>query len=196
MTKDEALKLALEALESGVDTQIGLVAWTEYDSCLISDAITAVKEALDVPETNFGNIAQPAPIISLECANCQLTIQQLNDKVMRLMAQPAQEMVATMTVEDGRISFAAKILPDGTYDLYTTPPAAQPAQEPVAWIEHHKAGDNLVWEEPNKGTPLYTTPPQRPWVSLTAQEAANCWTTSATQTWKNFEAALKEKNGL
>lgn len=29
-------------------------------------------------------------------------------------------------------------------------------QEPVAWIEHHKGGDNLVWDEPNKGTPLYT----------------------------------------
>ena len=41
---------------------------------------------------------------------------------------------------------------------------------------------------------LYTSPPQRPWVGLTAQEAAECWTTSATQTWKNFEAKLKEKN--
>ena len=36
--------------------------------------------------------------------------------------------------------------------------------------------------------------PQRPWVGLTAEEAAECWTTSATQTWKNFEAKLKEKN--
>ena len=32
------------------------------------------------------------------------------------------------------------------------------------------------------------------WVGLTAEEAAECWTTSATQTWKNFEAKLKEKN--
>ena len=39
-----------------------------------------------------------------------------------------------------------------------------------------------------------STPPKRPWVGLTAQEAADCWTTSATQTWKNFEAALKKKN--
>ena len=39
-----------------------------------------------------------------------------------------------------------------------------------------------------------STPPQRTWVGLTAQEAAECWTTSATQTWKNFEAKLKEKN--
>ena len=35
---------------------------------------------------------------------------------------------------------------------------------------------------------------KREWVGLTAQEAADCWTTSATQTWKNFEAKLKEKN--
>ena len=34
--------------------------------------------------------------------------------------------------------------------------------EPVAWIEHHKGGDNLVWDDPSwKRTPLYTTPPQR-----------------------------------
>jgi len=32
------------------------------------------------------------------------------------------------------------------------------------------------------------------WVGLTAKEAAECWTTSATQTWKNFEAKLKDKN--
>ena len=37
-------------------------------------------------------------------------------------------------------------------------------------------------------------PPQREWVGLTAQEAAECWTTSAVQIWENFEAKLKEKN--
>ena len=49
MTKDEALKLALEALESGADAQVGRVVWTEYDSCLIAEAITAIKEALAQP---------------------------------------------------------------------------------------------------------------------------------------------------
>ena len=49
MTKDKALKLALEALNSGVDAQVGRVVWTEYDSCLIADAITAIKEALAQP---------------------------------------------------------------------------------------------------------------------------------------------------
>ena len=42
----DALKLTLEVLESGVDTQIGRLAWTAYDSCLINEAITAIKEAL------------------------------------------------------------------------------------------------------------------------------------------------------
>jgi hypothetical protein len=39
--------------------------------------------------------------------------------------------------------------------------AAQPAPvQPVAWIEHHKGGDNLEWDNPGgKCTPLYTTPP-------------------------------------
>ena len=36
------------------------------------------------------------------------------------------------------------------------------ANEPVAYIEHHKAGDNLVWDNPGaNSSPLYTTPPQR-----------------------------------
>jgi hypothetical protein len=34
----------------------------------------------------------------------------------------------------------------------------------------------------------------RPWVGLTAQEAADCWSTSATKTWQAIEAKLKEKN--
>jgi hypothetical protein len=37
-------------------------------------------------------------------------------------------------------------------------------------------------------------PPNRPWVGLTAQEAADCWSTSATKTWQAIEAKLKEKN--
>ena len=41
---------------------------------------------------------------------------------------------------------------------------------------------------------LFITTGERAWVGLTAEEAAECWTTSATQTWKNFEAKLKEKN--
>jgi hypothetical protein len=42
----EALRLALEALESGVKTTANRISWTEYDACLMSDALNAMKEAL------------------------------------------------------------------------------------------------------------------------------------------------------
>ena len=61
---------------------------------------------------------------------------------------------------------------------------AQPAQEPVAWMfQHEETGrtmcvdaQQLEWgfEKGNprlkKIAPLYTTPPQRPWVGLTDEE--------------------------
>ena len=80
--------------------------------------------------------------------------------------------------------------------------AAQPApvQEPVAWIEHHKGGDNLEWENPGgKCTPLYATPPaQRPFVGLTDEEMHACWDSPLTPLGmkhaRMIEAKLKEKN--
>jgi hypothetical protein len=42
----EALKLALEALESGVKTTAEQISWIEY---VMNDAITAIKEALAQP---------------------------------------------------------------------------------------------------------------------------------------------------
>ena len=72
------------------------------------------------------------------------------------------------------------------------------AQEPVAWIEHHKAGDNFAWKKPNKGTPLYTSPPQRPWVDLTHQQTKDCMAAwdgkDAYVLCRAIEAKLKEKN--
>ena len=38
-----------------------------------------------------------------------------------------------------------------------------PQAEVVAWIEHHKGGDNLCWEDPGgKRTPLYAAAPSAP----------------------------------
>ena len=71
--------------------------------------------------------------------------------------------------------------------------ARQPKQEPVEVCcgDYHKCSKPCTLRGRYYGEKLA---PQRPWVGLTAQEAADCWTTSATQTWKNFEAALKKKN--
>jgi hypothetical protein len=60
MTKDKALKLALEALTALLDE------WTPARQAQLKgmEAVTAIKQALatpvqDVPETNFGDIAAP-----------------------------------------------------------------------------------------------------------------------------------------
>ena len=81
---------------------------------------------------------------------------------------------------------------------------AQPAQEPVAW----RYRGNLHEFDPSDWatgpvTPLYTAPPQRPWVGLTDEEikAVNAQVSQippidyTTTTYaKAIEAKLKEKN--
>ena len=79
---------------------------------------------------------------------------------------------------------------------------AQPEQEPVAYIEHHKGGDNLVWDDPGgKRSPLYTAPPQRK--PLTDEEISDLWckvsntdfvTADTHEFARAIEAKLKEKN--
>jgi hypothetical protein len=50
MTKDEALRLALEALESGEKMQNGRLVWIEHDISLVKQAIKAVKAALEAKD--------------------------------------------------------------------------------------------------------------------------------------------------
>ena len=51
--------------------------------------------------------------------------------------------------------------------------------------------DNMC---PRCGATVVNPYKQREWVGLTGKEAAECWHSSAVQTWKNIEAKLKEKN--
>jgi hypothetical protein len=81
-----------------------------------------------------------------------------------------------------------------------TPPVEAEKQEPVAWIEHHKGGDNLEWQNPGgKCSPLYTHPPKREWVGLTDEEMHECWDSHLTPLGmkhaRMIEAKLKQKNG-
>ena len=101
---------------------------------------------------------------------------------------------------------------------------AQPVQEPVEWATREdfylaldRRGERIRKEMEIKTVTMrckdydvalpiidmhsghvfvgqVSTTPKRTWVGLTAQEAADCWTTSATKTWHNFEAALRSKN--
>jgi hypothetical protein len=111
MTKDEALKLALEALELHGEQYPHMVK----GYCL--DAITAIKEAL----------AQPEPWEKFCDSNCVWTDHHPDCK----LAQPEQEPVAYIRVsKTGHVMACAKTgdfysLPHKTL-LYTTPPQRKP----------------------------------------------------------------------
>jgi hypothetical protein len=93
---------------------------------------------------------------------------------------------------------------------------AQPAQEPVAWVDLLKEAQQIVkskflWKKFIDGTPLandiafwmadfaqqYTAPPKREWVGLTDDALADIWYKGSLD-WMEFarahEADLKEKN--
>jgi hypothetical protein len=75
--------------------------------------------------------------------------------------------------------------------------AAQPAQEPVAWMREDAT---LIFAEGKVfavGQPFYTTPQQRPWVGLTHDERYECIHGESVDAWdiaEAVEAKLKEKN--
>ena len=148
MTKDEALKLALETLEQldGIDTE------TECVTIDVGDVIDAIKEVLAQPE-------------QCQCPNCRVTLHASDCAVhnepaypkwaCNCGAQPEQEPVAKKKHEP-KIDLGKYA---GTYGGYTTP-----EQEPVLWaMPDGKTVDKwaLQFYGGQKGKPLYTTPPQR-----------------------------------
>ena len=50
------------------------------------------------------------------------------------------------------------------------------------------------WFRLQAGYPEQPAQPSKPWVGLTEQEAAECWSTSTVRTWQAIEAKLREKN--
>jgi hypothetical protein len=80
--------------------------------------------------------------------------------------------------------------------------ALETEQEPVAWRStspDRKLSNKFACKptESNWVEPLYTAPPKREWVGLTAYEIQEIY--SGNQHWGNFacaiEAKLKERNG-
>jgi hypothetical protein len=79
----------------------------------------------------------------------------------------------------------------------STPPAAQPVQEPVGhrvgfWCADLTCNKCYIAEFRFK----HTTPQQRPWVGLTQQEENEIWKSSrgVQETITKTQAKLKEKN--
>ena len=109
MTKDEALKLALEALTNAYwPTESDLMPAHNIKEC--ADAITAIKEALAEPEHGW----TPERIAGM------VRLKEAQDKKL---AQPEQEPVGEIVdaIEGAFKCSFTKMLPVGT-KLYTTPP--------------------------------------------------------------------------
>ena len=174
MTEREALKLALEALES-CGWNNGYAGENQYfHDELVDKAITAIKEALAQPEQEpccYGGIAHDCRADE----NCRI--------VKRMKAtQPEQEPVAwkydVTHNQDGTVSVA---LPDGDELRIVLPNQ----QEPYCWtwdefVSGGKWRAEYGWKKPTKKVvnlqPLYTTPPQRkPLTDEEKDRLANAW---------------------
>jgi cytosine/adenosine deaminase-related metal-dependent hydrolase len=81
MTKDEALRLALEALGSGIKTQFGRLDWIEYDIELVEQAITAIKAALEAPQRTWVGLTNEDEIDWQEGGNLKDLVKAIEAKL-------------------------------------------------------------------------------------------------------------------
>jgi len=112
------------------------------------------------------------------------------DEREQALAAPVQEPVAILNHAHGVYAFRSvnlQELPDGEYQIYTTPPAQPaPVQEPVA-----KDNSNYRFDPPE------AEPAQRQWVGLTDEEIDDLYQGAGKNDLKRareIEAKLKEKN--
>ena len=155
--------------------------------------------------SNTSTPPQPAqePVACAECERLRSALKRANglaehferawylrgDEIEQLNAQPEQEPVCPACKAE--VLYECVACSNNNY-----PP--QPAQEPVAW----RYRGNLHEFDPSDWatgpvTPLYTTPPQRPWVELTDEKIALIdWESLVTKKdcVRAIEAKLKEEN--
>ena len=188
MTKDEALKIAL-------DYVLRTTYWTEGRDR--HDTLKAIKEALAQPERHElqAKGEHPAPCARFCEANAFRIVERGYQRQIRelqaKLAQPEKGLFIDLIAQH-----------DGLAEEL-----AQPEQEPVAWIYSITGAlFDICPPDADDGEflPLYTTPPKeqqscdkRPWVGLTEDEMSEI-AAQGHQRWKEhaqaIEAKLKEKN--
>ena len=112
------------------------------------------------------------------------------EKLIDALAQPEQAPVAHSVIAGALFDFMGWLTSRKERIVLSSADNASPAVDAIRDFANMR-GLSL---DDAKVLDWNTTPPKRLWVGLTAQQAADCWTTSATKTWHNFEAALKKKN--
>ena len=153
MTKDEALKLALEALEKLNNTNS--YWWQEVDEEIvekIKPAITAIKEALAQHDSVQ---AKPEP----EHDNTYIYASSLATAIWQKYYMKESPKFALLDTTEGVLTQIDNM----ACGLVREKPE-QPEQEPVLWMmPDGKTVDKwgLQFYSSDVGTPLYTTPPQR-----------------------------------
>jgi len=187
MTKDEALKLSLEALKRA----------TNYDP-LIARAITVIKKALAQPEQEPTNIER----------------HEANVQKFLGAPQTKQETEAWHEIVLNQKQFLDKMELLLAKTAAPPQPEQEPVGEVVNATD--KAFECKFVKILPIGTKLYTTPPQRTWVGLTGEEVMDATRKEGHELLdyiyeygtgvegveerivaicKSIEAKLKQKNG-
>ena len=190
MTKDEALKLALMALEHIVANSFYQYAHQQVmrqPDNFINKAITDIKEALAQLEQKYHRGDR---LICLETEEyCIIHISGTDRQWVKF----PDSHIGVYTNE--QVAELFELLPKET------------DQEPMAWMDKH--GDVLSASVVNgkglRNIPLYTTPTQRAWVGLTQTQVKLLWEGVQEEAVKSGDSlnwvfythineALKEKN--
>jgi hypothetical protein len=176
MTKDEALRLALEALED-IGDEWGFTSQRTVPKR--KEAITAIKEAL--AQTEQEQFALKHRIAELEGAVIGLQAQLEQDGKCKHCTDGCPACDARKLPEQEPVAWG--VFEGNLHDMFFSQEEAQEMAD-------------------LKGThaevrPLYTTPPQRTWVGLTRIELIKCGVLPYGMSYELYEAidqALKDKN--
>ena len=175
MTKEEALKLALEALNTiNASTypyrEDGTSTLNNESVELSNKAITAIKELLAQPEQEPNGYVQT--VIEALYENGDPVSVDAAELLQRITAQPEQEPLEYWNAVEGWVKI------DEVRQHFETVSCG---------TIYKNAGEGRV--------PLYTAPPKREWVGLTDDERRECTQSPfADDNFRTIEAKLKEKN--
>jgi hypothetical protein len=166
MTKDEALDLALEALEVG---QTAVTMFNLVPKPHLTKAITAIKQARSAPITK-DELTEPLgcvvvrPLVAnratppggRQSEDCLTAAQE---DIQRLSALVRAQQITIDKLEQAR---------------------SAPVQEPVAYRSRLASGSYTYCNTPqffDNAEPLYTAAPaaQRQWTGLTDEDKLMCW---------------------